>query len=100
MAAAAFLGGQSRLKAAPRGPRGRIARPPIEMPRTGWRVATTEARWRASPSVKEQAKPPAPSDYLDVIGVPISVPITSPEITSSTRRFNCRPSAVSLDATG
>ena len=34
------------------------------------------------------------------IGVPISVPMTSPEITSSTRRFCCRPSAVSLDATG
>ncbi len=40
------------------------------------------------------------SDYLAAIGVPISVPITSPEITSSTRRFCCRPLAVSLDATG
>ena len=28
------------------------------------------------------------------------VPITSPETTSSTRRFCCRPAAVSLDATG
>src|ERR1019366_7995899 len=40
-----------------------------------------------------------PSDYLTTI-VPISVPITSPEITSSTRRFRCRPSAVSWEATG
>jgi len=31
---------------------------------------------------------------------PIAVPITSPETTNSTRRFCCRPSAVSLDATG
>jgi len=39
-------------------------------------------------------------DNLDAIGVPIAVPITSPEITSSTRRFCCRPSVVSLEATG
>src|SRR5689334_24781363 len=39
-------------------------------------------------------------DYLAAIGVPIAVPMTSPEITSSTRRFCCRPPAVSLDATG
>src|ERR1700730_6930637 len=31
---------------------------------------------------------------------PIVVPITSPETTSSTRRFCWRPSAVSFDATG
>ena len=31
---------------------------------------------------------------------PMVVPITSPETTSSTRRFCWRPSAVSLDATG
>jgi hypothetical protein len=31
---------------------------------------------------------------------PIMVPITSPETTSSTRRFCWRPSAVSFDATG
>jgi hypothetical protein len=41
-----------------------------------------------------------PNNYLAAMGVPISVPITSPEITSSTRRFCCRPSAVSLEATG
>jgi hypothetical protein len=41
------------------------------------------------------------SDYLCCTsGAPISVPINSPEITSSTRRFCCRPSAVSLEATG
>jgi hypothetical protein len=40
------------------------------------------------------------SDYLAAIGVPISVPIISPEITISTRRFCCRPCAVSLEATG
>ena len=31
---------------------------------------------------------------------PIVVPITSPEMTSSTRRFSWRPFAESLDATG
>ena len=30
---------------------------------------------------------PDPNGYLAAIGVPISVPITSPEITNSTRRF-------------
>ena len=40
------------------------------------------------------------SDYLAAIGTPISVPMISPEITSSTRRFCCRPSAVSFEATG
>lgn len=39
-------------------------------------------------------------DYLAAIGVPITVPITSPETTISTRRFCCRPSALSLEATG
>jgi len=43
---------------------------------------------------------PSRSRYLCAIGVPISVPITSPEITSSTRRFCCRPAAVSFEATG
>jgi hypothetical protein len=38
--------------------------------------------------------------YFDAIGLPISLPIRSPEITSSTRRFFCRPAAVSFDATG
>ena len=38
--------------------------------------------------------------YLAAIGVPITVPITSPETTISTRRFCCRPSAVSFEATG
>src|ERR1039457_1149047 len=38
--------------------------------------------------------------YLIVTTLPISVPITSPEITISTRRFVCRPAAVSLVATG
>src|ERR1035437_9337526 len=36
--------------------------------------------------------------FLDT--TPIVVPITSPETTSSTRRFCWRPSAVSFDATG
>ncbi len=31
---------------------------------------------------------------------PIVVPITSPDTTNSTRRFCCRPAAVSLDAIG
>jgi hypothetical protein len=39
-------------------------------------------------------------DYLIATGAPITVPITSPEITSSTRRFCCRPDAVSFEATG
>src|ERR1051325_10063223 len=34
------------------------------------------------------------TDYLSAMVFPISVPITSPEITSSTRRFCCRPAAV------
>jgi hypothetical protein len=55
--------------------------------------------WR-QPEAGETACPTNPSDYLAAIGVPISVPITSPEITISTRRFCCRPSAVSLEATG
>jgi len=39
--------------------------------------------------------------YRAAMGVPpIGVPITSPEITISTRRFCCRPEAVSLEATG
>ena len=39
--------------------------------------------------------------YLAAVGLMvISVPITSPEITISTRRFCCRPLAVSLEATG
>jgi hypothetical protein len=46
------------------------------------------------------APAPRKSDYLAAIGVPISVPIISPEITISTRRFCCRPFAVSLEATG
>src|SRR5271157_807757 len=51
------------------------------------------------------ASAPAPAirpshGYLAAAIFPISVPITSPEITSSTRRLSCRPSAVSLDATG
>src|ERR1022692_4531893 len=50
---------------------------------------------------ERQAKSPAPpTAYLAAADVPISVPITSPEVTSSTRRFCCRPSAVSLEATG
>jgi hypothetical protein len=42
----------------------------------------------------------SPFDYLAAIGVPISVPIISPEITSSTRRFCCQPCAVSFEAAG
>ena len=38
--------------------------------------------------------------YLAAMILPISVPITSPEITISTRRFSCRPFAVSLEAVG
>lgn len=38
--------------------------------------------------------------HLTMISFPITVPITSPEITISTRRFCCRPCAVSLEATG
>lgn len=38
--------------------------------------------------------------YLPMTAEPIRVPIISPEITSSTRRFCCRPDAVSLEATG
>jgi len=38
--------------------------------------------------------------YLAAMGVPITVPITSPETTISTRRFCCRPPAVSFEATG
>jgi hypothetical protein len=37
---------------------------------------------------------------FDAIGEPIATPIMSPEITSSTRRFSCRPAEVSLEATG
>ena len=49
---------------------------------------------------------PAPAsaffcDYRTAaIGTPISAPITSPEITISTRRLSCRPATVSLEATG
>ena len=42
----------------------------------------------------------ARSDYLAAIGTPISWPMISPEITSSTRRFCCRPEEVSFEATG
>src|SRR4051794_38024785 len=38
--------------------------------------------------------------HFTVRGLPIAVPITSPEITSSTRRFCCRPLGVSFEATG
>ena len=41
-----------------------------------------------------------PSGYLVAMILPIAVPITSPEITISTRRFCWRPSVVSLEATG
>ena len=40
------------------------------------------------------------SNYLAATTFPISVPIRSPEMTISTRRFSWRPCAVSLDATG
>src|SRR5947209_8534149 len=40
-----------------------------------------------------------PQNYRAAIGVPMTVPITSPEITSSTRRFCWRPWAVSFEAT-
>ena len=53
-------------------------------------VAAGARQRRAGPRIA------SPSDYLAVI----DVPITSPEITSSTRRFCCRPSAVLLEATG
>ena len=39
-------------------------------------------------------------NYLTTETLPISVPITSPETTSSTRRFSWRPLALSLEATG
>ena len=39
-------------------------------------------------------------NYCAGLDGPIGVPIISPETTISTRRFFCRPAAVSLDATG
>jgi len=48
----------------------------------------------------ECAGPRAASDYLAAIEEPIAVPMISPEITISTRRFCCRPCAVSFEATG
>ena len=41
-----------------------------------------------------------PQFYLAARGEPISVPMISPETTISTRRFCCRPAAVSFEATG
>ena len=60
--------------------------------------------WRRGPSSSkslQQSAGPTGSwslfDYLAAIGVPIAMPMTSPEIASSTRRFCCRPAAVSFD---
>ena len=41
-----------------------------------------------------------PATYLAAITFPMTVPITSPEMTISTRRFCCRPEAESLEAIG
>jgi hypothetical protein len=48
----------------------------------------------------EGARPlfPGPGVYLAAITWPISTPMISPEITNSTRRFCCRPAAVSFVA--
>ena len=60
--------------------------PSLEMETVAEAIAVLDAHYLATKGI------PA--------GVPIAVPIISPEITSSTRRFFCRPSAVSLEATG
>ena len=57
-------------------PAGALRQAPESLPRGGHR-----------PGPRESMVP----DYRSAIGMPIPVPITSPEITSSTRRFCCRP---------
>jgi hypothetical protein len=79
------------------------------VPKQGWFSNEVEINFDDRPNVTARnvcplAPAPAVSlshSYLAAIGVPpIRVPITSPEITISTRRFCCLPLAVPLEATG
>jgi hypothetical protein len=68
----------------------------------GWQVSGQLAGLSKA-RVAEERSARTPDAYccglLPVVGR-IGVPITSPETTNSTRRFCCRPAAVSLVATG